>query len=466
MRIQRAAAALAACTGLACQDAAPPRPQLVIVVDTDLPVLGQIGAVDGLSPDAAVDTLRIDALAADGTPYDVQLFTVGAPSSWPLSFGVAASASDARFRLRLFRGAFAAPGTLGALTTLEPEAALAVDRLVAVPLPDDGIARASVLIAGDCWGIPSSYFDPPATCVDAASPQADPHMGVHPLADDEAVASVVGTWAGAQEVSCESSDDRRCIPGGFAIVGDADFANVEGVARLDSTPLRPALVSPFLLDRTEFTVGRFRTMVNDGRYDGVTFPGQADHCTWAGATDDSNDDLPLNCITWQMASALCALDGGALPSEAAWEYAARGRGERRTYPWGETAPTCCMASASRSGPSPLPPECDGDGIEPVGSHPRAPLCLDLGDVSVDGVMDLAGSLGEATLDGFQPFTRPCWTYVGVPRDPVCVDATTMEHTARGGSWNDGLVEMRLALRNLFIEAAPTTGFRCAYPVGG
>ncbi|MGH7434720.1 MAG: formylglycine-generating enzyme family protein [Polyangiaceae bacterium] len=59
--------------------------------------------------------------------------------------------------------------------------------------------------------------------------------------------------------------------------------------------------------------------------------------TWTSAAG-ANERLPINCVSWYEAYAFCIWDGGFLPSEAEWGYAAAGGAEQREYPWGSMAP--------------------------------------------------------------------------------------------------------------------------------
>jgi formylglycine-generating enzyme required for sulfatase activity len=230
-------------------------------------------------------------------------------------------------------------------------------------------------------------------------------------------------------------------------------------------------LAPYYLDETELTVGRMRRLVKAGMplgADEITRRSSdptrfTAFCTWLGPDDPANDALPLNCVSYRAAARACEREGGSLPTEAEWEHAARGRGQRRTFPWGETETTCCIASVSRAPGSPA--ACPGSGVEPAGSHPAK--CDGVGDVSRDGVLDMGGSLFELTRDKHLPYDDACWGGSGLLREPVCLSSVTSDHTQRGGSFSSGTHIALAALRGsssgeLAINDVDG-GLRCRYP---
>lgn len=468
----------------ACSSRAPARPQLLVVLDTDAPVVGQLADHSELSPDGAIDTVRVDVMDTKNVTTELRDFVVPEKAGWPISFGVQTPdvrlAGRVRLRIRAFRGRLAHGGTLGDAGTLESPPEVTIDRLVDLDAPTSGVRRILVRIAADCLGMQPNFLEPATTCIDADHHAGSPRDGVAEIADDLLPPTRAGTWSGAQEVPCPTmaASDRVCIPGGFTILGDLDFSGVADTVSFDSVPLRPALLSPFHLDQTEFTVGRLRALVQKGAF---AFTGTGagpirrtpsdpinQFCTWLGENDPANDTLPVNCILWDDAEAACRSEGGKLPSEAQWEHAARGRGRRQLYPWGNQAAACCTTSGSRHGAPQSIVECPGVGVEPVGSHRPSATCGGIGDVSRDGVLDLAGSVGEAMLDNAANFSDPCWRKTaGIQRDPVCLDNGIISRSQRGGSWTSGLAVGLAPLRRLYatLVPIPNEGFRCAYSAG-
>lgn len=144
----------------------------------------------------------------------------------------------------------------------------------------------------------------------------------------------------------------------------------------------------------------------------------------------------------------CIWDGGFLPSEAEWEFAAAGGSAQREYPWGEAAPGRNNAYAIYGCEYP-----DGMGgcvglstIAPVGSPPDGAARW--------GQLDLAGELFEWTLDWGATYVDPCV-------DCAYLNATTTGHVNRGGDFIDGIDSMRSASREWGMGRYAITGFRCA-----
>ncbi len=455
---------------------ADPRPQLVVVIDTDLPVAAQVARDPGLSSDAAVDTVRVDAYRlGESVPFDRAHFAVPEVADWPVSFGVAASdgqPTTVRLRVRAFQGAFARTGGAGDDVTTDPPIGVAIDRLVEVPLPREGVEYVHVKLSGDCLGAPVNFTEE-TTCLDGERLLVGPREGIVITDAAPESPSQVGTWPAARERPCtgEPPPGAVCVPGGFFFLGDSRFVAASALGMRDAVPLRPVVVSAFFIDRTEVTLERLEGLVARGYAGPMPLPRGAllpsgkpgDDCTFQ---EDFSADrrLPVNCVTHAAATALCDAQGGALPGEAQWEFVARGRGQRRLYPWGDEPARCCAASLSRVGPEGTEVVCDGAGVEPVGSYAEGDECDGLGDVSRDGVLDLAGSVTEMTGDDLATFDSGCWEAPqgGILWDPLCRVGGALQ-AARGGYWNGGLDLAATPWRKA-AATGPSDGFRCVYPV--
>lgn len=453
---------------LGCSSEGDPRAQLVIVVDTDAPVVGQLAGAPDLSGDAAVDTLRVDFIGDQGVAYATQTFVVPEVVDWPISFGVVtpegAAGQNVLLRLRAFRATLAGLEQIGGSTELRPRTEAAIDRLVQLPLSDEEVLSHRVTLSFECFGNGVGFL-PLSTCVDAARPAAAPSEGIAPPGD--LGATRVGTAELAQAVPCSGApvEGRICIPGGFTLLGDLHIVGIADHFYGDGVPLQPVYLSPFWLGRTEVTVGDYRPIHNQLQ---ATPPAPPDpgveelvDCTFLGANDGTNDSMPLSCVNWAASRETCQLLGGDLPSEAQWEHAASGRGQSRRFPWGDELATCCVASLNRG------LQCPGGGPEPVGSHPPEG-CNGLGDLSRDGVVDMGGSVAELQLDTFRPYgDDDCWAKGGIAYDPVCQVAGITSHSLRGGNHASGLGTALAALRITHSEPGITSsqGLRCAFEDG-
>ena len=425
------------------------RPQVLVIVDTDAPLEGQLAGDSTISADAAVDTLWVEFLDSANKVYDSRHVVVPDALDWPVSFGAAPQASSpaiVHLRIRLFRGS--------RLIAADPPPLLTIDRLVDISIPDDGVTKVGVILAGACFGAPPVFLEPRTTCTDGTTRGA-PTDGVL-TGDAVFTATKAGSWPAARETPCPGNapDGALCIPGGISVLGDQSLAGATDVVTEGATvPERMAALRPFFLDRTEVTIGRFRALASHL----VDLPALASsgseqtECAWLGPDDPTHDALPVNCVSWEAAAQFCSLVGGNLPTEAQWEHAARGRGQARRFPWGNDDPQCCTSAIDAS-------ECHLTSAESVGSHLASPSCANLGDVSRDDVLDLGGNVGEWMAGDFHPYDDPCWGD-GVLVDPLCPTNQDPQRVSRGGDWKTTLPIAALRFLELTNDL---TGFRCAY----
>ena len=243
--------------------------------------------------------------------------------------------------------------------------------------------------------------------------------------------------------------------------------------------LYPTTVSNFQLDRFEVTVGRFRRffegypltrpaagagahplIMNSGwssEWDGglpadqealrAEVKCEENFRTWTDAPG-ANEDLPMNCVDWLVAFAFCAWDGGRLPTEAEWNYAAAGGNEYRTYPWSDAAPDATFAVYDCAADGSAAADCQISDILAVGA--RSPK----GD-NKWGQADLAGGMGEWTMD---------WN-VGYPAQ--CDNCASLEggdaRIARGGDWSHDATLLTTFNRIAYqpMDRQNFLGIRCA-----
>jgi sulfatase modifying factor 1 len=214
-------------------------------------------------------------------------------------------------------------------------------------------------------------------------------------------------------------DGDRCVtppcPTGMVALEGGSFTMAE---RHDAVT-----VQPFCMDVTEVTADAYGACVRAGSCfaEGLACGPAATY----GVSGKGNH--PINCVDWEQSGLYCHAQGKRLPTEAEWEWAARGASQGRTYPWGNAAPSSqlCWSGVQKR-----------DGTCPVGSFPE-------GDAP-GGIHDLAGNVWEWTSSDF--------------------DATGATRAFRGGSWfNFAPSAMHAALRSWLTPTlrGNVVGFRCA-----
>jgi sulfatase modifying factor 1 len=318
-------------------------------------------------------------------------------------------------------------------------------------------------------------------------------LGTTPTCSNGFCASTGGTSCepgGAGLTNCGASKESCCtsqeVTGGTY---DRTYSNAAdgGAGEAD-----PATVSGFRLDKYEVTVGRFRQFVtawnngtgytppagsgkhthlnggqglansaNPGTYEGgwnsaddvniaptdANLTCDPNSSTWT-SSPGSHEDLPINCTSWYESYAFCIWDGGFLPSEAEWEYAAAGGSQLREYPWGDVDPGSGneLAIFDCFYPSHSPNCANVENVAPVGTAAKGG--------GLWGQLDLAGSVWEWVLDGYASYVSPCV-------DCAYLDPGT-DNIVRGGNFIDPATDLLATYRN---HGSPYStyflGLRCA-----
>jgi sulfatase modifying factor 1 len=196
---------------------------------------------------------------------------------------------------------------------------------------------------------------------------------------------------------------------------------------------------------------------------GAVGPG-AGYSTWT-PSPGNQESLPISQLTWYEAYAFCIWDGGFLPSEAEWEYAAAGGSQQRAYPWGSTAPgTDYLYSISGDGVSPgttcyypSAGPCTAGSIANIAPVGTATL-----GVGLWGQLDLDGEVSGWTMDYFWPnYVNPCSDCANFSptsgrtlRSGLYFDLVAAPTTYRGALELAGVADGSLYL-------SPGIGVRCA-----
>lgn len=236
------------------------------------------------------------------------------------------------------------------------------------------------------------------------------------------------------------------------------------------------ITRPFYLGKYEVTVGQFRRFVEETAYvtvaekQGWGWVYDPDKKHWVKKTGacwhnpgvETWDDHPVTLVTHRDAEAYCKWLSGKehreyfLPTEAQWEYAARGGKENRRYPWGDSYPDGRkMNIADRRSPVPWADRTIDDGYggpAPVGSY----------DPNGFWLYDMTGNVWELCSDHFESNYYQSLSSDGGTDDPSG-PRRGRTGVVRGGNWAFGPGIARNAFRFGIPEdmCADINGFRVA-----
>jgi formylglycine-generating enzyme required for sulfatase activity len=314
----------------------------------------------------------------------------------------------------------------------------------------------------------------------------------------------------------DPTDDMVSIPGGTFVMGrdDGPRNTMDGLRNIeDERPAHPVAVGPFLIDRTEVTNAQFAAFVKATGYltvaerkpDPVRYPQLAEYDRIAGSAVFVPVEAPLDprawatpyppwwryvpgaCwrrpegqgtnlkgkgnypavqIAWEDAAAYAKWAGKRLPTEAEWEFAARGGLDRKPYCWGDAAQGEGGKWYANAHQGTFPKEDSGAdgfaGVAPVKQFPPNGY----------GLYDMSGNVWEWCSDWYDPnyyAVSPKDNPQGPEKGALVEGEAQPQRVRRGGSF---LCDDRYCRRYLPSardknppdSAANHTGFRCVKDV--
>lgn len=229
------------------------------------------------------------------------------------------------------------------------------------------------------------------------------------------------------------SDGMVQIPAGCFQMGSDDGGE-------DEKPVHRVCVSAFQMDKYEVTQGAYRRATGKN-------PSQFSSC---------GDNCPVEQVSWDEAKSYCANQGKRLPTEAEWEYAARGGMQSRGYTYaGSNDPNEVGWFYDNSGDSRL--NSDSWDVEKLTPNKNRTHPVGKKTPNELGLYDMSGNVYEWVSDWYGKDY-----YADSPQQDPRGPTSGSSRVIRGGSWNIDPFILRSALRlfNDPVSRIDILGFRC------
>ncbi|HSH05676.1 MAG TPA: bifunctional serine/threonine-protein kinase/formylglycine-generating enzyme family protein [Anaerolineae bacterium] len=320
---------------------------------------------------------------------------------------------------------------------------------------------------------------PTATATRTPAPTETPTVTVAPTASGTPV-SVAGD-SRVVPVGEGLRSQQRYVPGGTFRMGITEQEMYGALALCleqwsacvadyfdDEQPMHTVVLDSFWIDEQEVSNELFAYFLNEKgnrEESGVAWLAIGEQAALIEEVDTAYRPLagfeqhPVVEVSWFGAVAFCEWRGGRLPTEAEWEYAARGP-ERLTYPWGYTFDgsrlNYCDSNCENERYPMWPDRAVDDGFArtaPVGSYPEG--------ASWVGALDMAGNVYEWVFDWYAEDYYERSTGDN-PTGPLL--STANKKVGRGGSWAMLPMGVRATDRATFFYDVTDdgVGFRCVY----
>jgi serine/threonine-protein kinase len=251
------------------------------------------------------------------------------------------------------------------------------------------------------------------------------------------------------------------VPAGQFEMGSSDVPHEQ--------PVHTVALDAFWIDQTEVTNAMFTAFLNErGNQveEGISWlePGAGQRGIIYGHIEEKNgvfrsqtgyEDYPVIEVSWYGAAAYCSWAGGRLPTEAEWEYAARGP-KAKVYPWGNTFDGKLVNYCDANCTYDWKDSNFDDGFAQwtsVGSYPSGE--------SWCRALDMAGNVWEWVSDWW---SEDYYAHSPI-KNPQGPASGTMR-IARGGSWFDEGWQVSASYRKGLTPSSYRmhwVGFRCVIP---